>query len=122
MPTEFPILFVPNIPMIGVGMLLVPPICFGIMIFLTVHWLRNSPRPYSAIAFVIACIFAVGVTVLWWNNAMYSLAALMATMLLVMIEVAVRGLARHRVVAAGAVLIVAGYYFFMVSAIISMGV
>jgi len=122
--TDLPIWYVPSIPMMGVGLFLVPVICLALLTFVIVRFTCVRPRPHSLIVFFASVGTAVIVTggSLMWDYSLHALIVMCFTGLLVVGEVLTRKLPRHFGTAASVVGICCGYYFFLLSAVSSASV
>jgi len=122
--TDLPVLFVPSIPEMGVGLIIVPIVCVTLLILLARHWCRSPPRPYGLVVFfaVIAIAVIIGSAELYWEYSLHTLIAMGVVTLGLAAEVATRRLWNHWNTVAGAVVVGIGYYFFLLSAVASAAV
>ncbi len=64
---RIPPLFIPSIPMMGLGIALLPFVCLPAFVGLAVMLFKNRPVPYTAIVFVGLQFVGVAVDISYWG-------------------------------------------------------
>ena len=109
--SNMPPLFVPSIPMMGPGILLIPFFCLPLLLAMIGLVLRASPRPYTILIFfgLQFAVFAIDIS--FWGNAMRLICAMLLSSLTVIVEAAYRDLPKGQLVAGVASLFVTGAWY-----------
>ena len=120
---HFPVLFYPSIPMIGVGILVVPIVCFAIIIAALVHTYRSSSRALSSLYFFGTVPLIFGLRIVESPNCIRWLMAMAVGSFALIAETLCRRLPKQQLIAALlSAAIPIGAYVFLLSAITAAAV
>ena len=93
-----PPLFVPSIPMMGIGIVILPFVCLPTTVALLVVVAKTSPRPYSIIVFIGLQVAAFFVDVSYWGNGIRLVLAMLLALIAMFVEMHVRRIVETRLV------------------------
>lgn len=120
---HFPVLFYPSIPMMKVGILVVPIVCFAIILAALVLTYRSSPRALSSLYFFGTIPLVFGLRIVESPNCIRWLMAISVGSLALIAETLARRLPKQQLIAALlSAVIPIGAYVFLLSAIAAAGV
>jgi len=123
---SFPLLFVPSIPVLGFGIVVVPFVALAMLAFIVAIFARTPTRPYSIPLFLGLVVAPLAVGLFRGSTTDYSMRWLVAIGLSAMVvfgEVLIRRLPRPHLEAAGLAIAVAiGVYFFLMCGLISASI
>ena len=118
-----PLPFVPTIPMMGIGICLIPFFCLPAYLVAGGMVIRTSCRPYSAIVFFGLQFVVLVANISFWDVGLRFFATTMIASAAMTIETIARKLPKLQLVASGiAILISVAWYFAIVCAVASAGV
>ena len=118
-----PLPFVPTIPMMGIGICLIPFFCLPAYVVAGGIVLRTSCRPYSAIVFFGLQFVVLFADVSFWEVGLRFLATTLIASAAMTIETVARKLPKLQLVASGiAILISVAWYFAIVCVVASASV
>ena len=120
---EIPLLFVPGVPMMGVGICLIPFFCLPALLIAGAIVIRTSPRPYSAIIFFGLQLTVFVADLSYWDAGSRFIIASGFASTTMLVESAVRKLPKLQLLASGiAILISIAWYFAILCVVVSASV
>ncbi len=121
--TDIPILIVPSIPMMGIGLFAVPIVCLTLVLAMIVLTYCSTPRSLLSLVFFGFVAMAITMNAGWWDNSLRLLFMMTLSAIAMLFETLMRKLPKSQIVAAMlSVCVSFGYYVFLLSAVASAGV